>query len=239
MKLRTTETSITTKIISNEEGDKTFEIRKYIPSIDGRTAVLIMLYPGIGYRDILKCDDTTQNILNHCDELGIDDLRIMNIFSKVCKAKPSTRNIQVDSENLTYLENVMKEEGAANYIWGVCWGSSMQTCLAVNETKKQLLLSIKSLLPTVKLKQLTVDGLQTQSDGAVHPLYLGIRHGNKTWRLEDYEVVSATVTNSSFNHKEKSIESSKANKINSLKEKVVKNTPTTKRDTAFATNIAY
>lgn len=223
MKLKKTEATIITQVISNEEGDKTFEIRKSIPNVNGETAVLIMLYPGLGYRDVLKSDDTTRNLTNHCLELELKELRIVNLFATVCKARLSTRNLQPDIENISYIESIMKEEGASKYKWVICWGSSMQSSMAVKQTKEQLLTSIRKHLPTVKLKQLKVNNLDVQME-AVHPLYLGIRHGNKTWRFDDYEEsIVNTFTNSSTNLKE--TKSSKDNtKASSLKEKVVKNT---------------
>lgn len=186
MELKETKSTVVTTIISSEDGKNTYEIRKEIIGENGRTAVVIMLYPGTSYRDILKCDSTSQAIINHCKELGIYDLRVTNLFSKVCSSRMSTRNIEIDTENIAYIEGIMKEENAKSYDWIIAWGSSMSSSVVANQSKYQILLKLQKHLPSVKPKQFTVDNIDIQNEKGVHPLYLGIYYKNQVWKLQDY-----------------------------------------------------
>lgn len=189
MDLRETKSTVVTTIISSQDGRNTYEIRKDFPDLKGKTAVIIMLFPGTSYTDILKVDSTSQSLINHVQELGINRLRMVNIFSKVCSARMSVKNIQPDNENLTYLEGIMKEKEANTFLWIVAWGSSMASSKIANQMKKQIIISQKKYLPTIVLKQLMVDGLDNmQNESALHPLFLKIRYANSHWLLEDYKI---------------------------------------------------
>ena len=121
MDLKETKSTVVTTIISSEEGERTYEIAKEMNGIEGKTVVVIMLYPGTSYREILECDSTSQAIMNHCEELGISRLRMVNLFSKVCSSRMSTRNIEIDTDNIAYIEGIMKEENAKSYDWIIAW----------------------------------------------------------------------------------------------------------------------
>lgn len=186
MDLKETKSTVVTTIISSEDGRNTYEIRKEMIGEDGKEAVVIMLYPGTSYRDILKCDSTSQAIINHCEELGISRLRMVNLFSKVCSSRMSTRNIEIDTDNIAYIEGIMKEENAKSYDWIIAWGSSMSASAVANQSKYQILLKLQKHLPSVKTKQFTVADIDILNEKGVHPLYLGIHYKNQVWELEDY-----------------------------------------------------
>ena len=221
MELKETKSTVVTTIISSEEGKNTYEIRKKIMGGNGRVAVVIMLYPGISYRNILKCDSTSQAIINHCEELGIYDLRVTNLFSRVCSSRMSTRNIEIDTENLAYIEGIMKEENAKSYDWIIAWGSSMSSSIVANQSKHQILLKLQKHLPSVKPKQFTVDNIDIQNEKGVHPLYLGIYYKNKAWKLQDY-VLPKEILDSS-KKKQESKSEQKEDKTVKLVDKVKKN----------------
>ncbi len=145
-----------------------------------------MLYPSITSETINHCDNTTQSIVDHMDDIGVGTVRILNLFSKVCSARMSTRSIKLDQENLKYLEGVMKEKTSGEYIWIFAWGSSMSACAVANQTKRMILSMLAKYLPGSKPQQFTVDGLDMKNEKAIHPLFLKIRHGNTEWKLEEY-----------------------------------------------------
>lgn len=196
MDLKETKSTVITTIISNKEGDRTYEIAKDIKGIEGITAVVIMLYPGTSYKDMLKCDSTSQAIINHCEELGISKIRMVNLFSKVCSSRMSTRNIEIDTENIAYIEGIMKEENANSYYWIIGWGASMSASIVANKSKYMILLKLQKHLPSVKPKQFMVDNIDLQCEKGVHPLYLGIHCKNQVWTLQDYIIPKDILDNS-------------------------------------------
>lgn len=204
MDFKETKSTVITTIISNKEGDRTYEIAKDIKGIEGKTAVVIMLYPGTSYKDILKCDSTSQAIINHCEELGISKIRMVNLFSKVCSSRMSTRNIEIDTENIAYIEGIMKEENANSYYWIIGWGASMSASIVANKSKYMILLKLQKHLPSVKPKQFMVDNIDLQCEKGVHPLYLGINYKNQVWTLLDYVIPKDIVDNGKKKQESKS-----------------------------------
>lgn len=188
MELRTTDNCIRTTIVSSEDNRFTYEIRKEILGKDGKTGIVIMLYPSITDKEMVKCDNTTQALIDHMDSLGWNTLRIINLFSKVCKARMSTRGITLDNENIEHIRSVMQEKGSAEMDWTVAWGSSMSHCTVANNMKRKILSMIKEYHPNVSIKQLTANEVSIKNENAIHPLYLKIRNSNSTWYLEDYQI---------------------------------------------------
>lgn len=188
MKLKTTESCIKTTLISSEDNRYTYEIRKEILGKSGKTGIVIMLYPSIDEKEIVKCDNTTQALIDHMDSLGWNTLRIINLFSKVCKARISTRGITMDNENLEYINQIMQEKDSSKMDWTIAWGSSMSHCLVANNMKRKILSMIREYLPSISVKQLSTDEVSAKNEKAIHPLYLKIRNSNSTWYLEEYQI---------------------------------------------------
>jgi len=184
--VKTTKSTITTTLITSEDDKYTYEIRKETGNDKQKVAVIIMLYPGVTSNDINYCDNTTQSIIDHMPDLDVGSVRILNLFSKVCSARMSTRSITIDQDNLKYIESVMKEKNSSDYLWIFAWGSSMSSCKFANQTKRMILELMEKYLKERKPQQITVEGLEVKNENAVHPLFLKIRYGNCTWLLEDY-----------------------------------------------------
>jgi len=193
--MKTTKSTITTTLITSEDDKYTYEVRKELDNDKQRVAVVIMLYPGIASYDMYKCDNTTQSLIDHMSDLEVGTIRILNLFSKVCTARMSTRSITVDQDNLKYIESVMKEKNSPVYIWIFAWGSSMASCSVANQTKRAILELIRKYLPESKPQQLTVDGLDVKSENALHPLFLKIRYGSNRWILENYVIPQGLSSN--------------------------------------------
>lgn len=200
IKTKEVRSSIVTTIISSEDSKNTYEVKKSIVT-DGndvgkgelKTAIIIMLYPSISAEDYVKCDNTTQAILDHMAELKLSEIRIVNLFSKVCKARMSIRDIAIDENNLEYINQITQENGARDYVWIVAWGCSMSSSVVAIKTKRKILFMLKKNLPEVVTKQISADGVRSKNEVATHPLFLKIRNNNSKWFLEDYVIPKALI----------------------------------------------
>ncbi len=186
--MKTTKSTIITTLLASEDDSHTYEVRKETGGDKSKVAVVIMLYPSISAATINHCDSTTQSIVDHMEDIGVGTVRIINLFSKVCSARMSTRSIKLDQENLKYIEGVMKEKASSEFIWIFAWGCSMSACAVANQTKRMIINLMTKYLPEIKPQQFTVDGLDMKNERAIHPLFLKIRYGNTAWELEEYIV---------------------------------------------------
>lgn len=184
--MKATKRTIITTLFSSEDDSHTYEVRKETDGDKSKVAVVIMLYPSISAASINHCDNTTQSIVDHMEDIGVGTVRIINLFSKVCSARMSTRSIKLDHENLKYIEGIMKEKASSDFIWIFAWGSSMSSCAVANQTKRSIINLMAKYLPETKPKQFTVEGLDMKNEKAIHPLFLKIRYGNTAWELEEY-----------------------------------------------------
>ncbi len=195
--MKTMKSTIITTLLSSEDDSHTFEVRKETGGDKAKVAVVLMLYPSISSTTINHCDNTTQSIVDHMEDIGVGTVRIINLFSKVCSARMSTRSIKLDQENLKYIEGVMKEKSSSEFIWIFAWGSSMSACAVANQTKRIIINLMTKLLPDIKPQQFIVNGLDMKNEKAIHPLFLKIRYGNAEWKLEEYivpkELIAASV----------------------------------------------
>ena len=64
-------------------GNHTYEIKKTIDGFKGDKAILIGLYPTVDGDNITKIDSTQLHLINHMKELGLNEVRIMNLYSEV------------------------------------------------------------------------------------------------------------------------------------------------------------
>lgn len=184
--MKTIKSTMITTLITSEDDCHTFEVRKEYDGDRTKTAVVIMLYPSISAGTILHCDSTTQSIVEHMKDIRVGTVRILNLFSKVCSARMSTRSVNVDQNNMKYIEGVFKEKNSSEYLWIFAWGSSMASCSAANQAKRMIINLITKYLSVSKPQQFTVDGLDMKNENATHPLFLKIRHSNSEWKLVDY-----------------------------------------------------
>ena len=65
------------------QGNHTYEIKKTIDGFKGDKAILIGLYPTVDGDNITKIDSTQLHLINHMKELGLNEVRIMNLYSEV------------------------------------------------------------------------------------------------------------------------------------------------------------
>lgn len=179
---------ILTTIVSDNDGNNTFEITKELIGIVGEKAIFVQLFPTLSVDDTEKLDITTFHLINKMKELGLSKIRIVNLFSRVCKSeRMSTRNLQVDKENLQYIESIMKEKEFKEYKFVVAWGSSMANCKSAIETKQTLIDMYYKYNPKGKVYKLFCDELPECIAEPPHVLFMGIRFKDSVWELVEYE----------------------------------------------------
>lgn len=185
-KLREKEMHTITKIVTSEDGKKTFSFSKTFDGVKGKHAIFILLYPTRTEENCHTEDSTNIHLLNHLPELGIISYTVVNLFSTVTQSRLSTRGLVPDKENFDFIrDNIFNKATAKNTITVVAWGNSHLTSHAVNEAKKNLLELWIETNSEIPLYQLTSNGLEKGTIG-VHPLHLGIRHSNAVWKLTTF-----------------------------------------------------
>lgn len=184
--------NVRTTIISSDDLTHTYEVKKELRNekgelAQGKDAVLVGMYPTITAEEPYKTDLSTMHLLNNMEALGLRSVRIVNLFSRVCSAKLSARGLEVDQKNMGYIEGIMKEESFPTSLMILAWGNSMATCQAANLSKARISNLFGTYYPKGKLYQLTAPGLNVENQEPVHVLYLGIRHKNEDWSIEEYQ----------------------------------------------------
>ena len=186
MKTVTHNSCIETEIICSPDNKNTYCITKRLKGVEGETGIIVMLFPTRN-ADNMNADDSTLNhIVAHLDNFGFNEVKIINLFSRVVNSRISSRGLQVDTENMKFIEDVIladKELNKQKFI--VAWGNSMETSKAVNDSKKQVIEMFLNKLSKGKIYQIVCPERDI-TDGACHPLFLGIRAKTSRWRLMEF-----------------------------------------------------
>lgn len=188
MILKTTKAVVETEVIASDDGLHTFEVIKRLVGVDGESGYLISLYPTRNENNIFSNDNTLNHIVSHMQELGFNELHMINLFSKVVSSKISSRGLTVDEENMSYIESLMKNKAFKNSKFIIAWGNSMVSSQAVKLSKVKIFELFKSNFPKGKVYQLTTIDRKVDSEVAPHPLYLGIRANNSVWGLQEFKI---------------------------------------------------
>lgn len=177
-----------TSLETSEDGEYTYRFTKEFEELEGKRAILILLYPTRTAENYHVEDSTINHIMKHMKKLGLKSYTIINLFSHVVKKRLSTRGLEVDKTNLQYIQKeIFEKYNPEKDMVVIAWGNSHETSQAVNSAKKIILEMWTRLYPNEKLYHFTVVGKEIEGDG-IHPLYLGIRYGNGEWKLSPYPV---------------------------------------------------
>lgn len=195
--------TLKTTIIHDKENQHTYEIKRLFEGVKGDDLIILQLFPTLGEGDEFTMDSTTLHMINHFRELNIASIRFINLFSKRCKARMSTRNIKLDEENLNYIESIMKDVNFKKYKFVVAFGCSMNSSSVANQTKHLIFEMFKKHNPTGTIYQITTNDLLQSKNSAVHVLFLGIRYSNAVWRLSEYTIPAATTVANVIENKSK------------------------------------
>ena len=203
MKTVTHNSCIETEIICSPDNKNTYCITKRLKGVEGETGIIVMLFPTRN-ADNMNADDSTLNhIVAHLGDFGFDEVKIINLFSKVVNARISARGLEVDSENMKFINDVIladKDLNKQRFI--VAWGNSMETSKAVNDSKRQIIEMFLNKLPKGKIYQIVCPEREI-TDGACHPLFLGIRAKTSKWRLMEFNTDKILVDNKPTNKNSK------------------------------------
>jgi hypothetical protein len=187
LNMQTMTGNMKTTIVCDEENEHTFSITKKLDGAKGTPALLIGLYPTLGREDVFHTDSTMRGLMNHLEEMEINEIQVVNLFSERVKlgARLSAKGLEVDEENMSYLEGILKDADFQSSII-LAWGSTMSSSKACNESKNQVLSMIKKYRPKDTIYQIGCSNLELEENMAPHVLYLGIRHSKKKWYLTPF-----------------------------------------------------
>lgn len=174
--------TLKTTVISDESKNHVYEICREFDT-DGDEVILLTLYPTLTEPNTF--DLSSMHLMNHAsdEELQLQKVHFVFLFSKVVGSKLSTRGLTMDEENMEYLRDIITRLPEAKII--ISFGSSMAKCPAVIESKVELFKMIKELRPKDALWQISTEDMDEE---APHILYAGIRFNNQQWGLRHYVI---------------------------------------------------
>ena len=178
--------TVTTRITASEDTKRTFEVQKVWEDAEGRSAIVIELYPTLHISEGNRMDLSMMHLLNHVEELGWKDVRILNLFSTVFDRKPLAKQLKMDEENLAYFQKVLEQPDIKESDIVVAWGTTLENNQNAREMKKKFLSLLVQKGLGGQVKQFSVDTLETLQQISPHPLYLGLRHAREEWKLENF-----------------------------------------------------
>lgn len=187
-KLTQKELTTTTKIVTSEDGLKTFSITREIKGFKGEHAIFILLYPTRTANNCYVDDSTNTHLTKHMQEMGLNSYTIVNLFSTVTQSRLSMRGLEVDEENMAFLrEQIFSKIKDDKTKVVVAWGNSQQNSPVVCNAKQRILELWTETHSGSPLYQLVAEGMKLDGSGT-HPLFMGIRYSNSEWKLKPYPV---------------------------------------------------
>lgn len=170
--------------VGTDDGRNTFEIRRKWGE-EGKKSLVIELYPTLTTDKCGNMDISTMHLLNHAGDFGWNEIRIVNLYSKVFSTKPSVSQLTDNDSNLSYIEAILEEDGIRDYDIVVAWGNSLVTHTKTIHAKVDLLSMIKEKKLVSQVKCIVTDNFDNYG---IHPLYLGLRYTSAVWKLKKYPV---------------------------------------------------
>ena len=187
MKTTIHKSCVETELVCSEDSKNTFEIIKRLKGVEGDIGIIVMLFPTRNDNNINSDDNTINHLVSHMKDFNFKEIRIINLFSKVVNSRISSRGLQVDEENMKFIEDVILADKDLNkHKFIVAWGNSMESSNVVNESKKKIIEMYLNKLPKGKIEQIVCPQRQIVG-GASHPLFLGIRAKTSKWSLMQFD----------------------------------------------------
>lgn len=186
MKTKTHSVTVETSLVSSPDDTHTYEVTKKLSNAEGDKAIVILLYPTRNKNNIYADDNTLNYLVNHMLELNLNEIKIVNLFSKVVEGKLSAKGLQVDTDNLEYINAILHDKKFNDYKFVIAWGTSMATSLTCQEAKRELLDLFKKANPKRKIYQFRTPSVVNIA--FPHPLFLGIRGNKDKWDLEEVKI---------------------------------------------------
>ena len=187
--MKTIKATIHTELITSDDSKHTYELIKRLDGVVGEKGCLISLYPTRNETNAFASDSTLNHLVSHMQELGLSELRIINLFSIVVDGKLSAKGLQVDVDNLHYIESIISDKSFDDYKFIIAWGNSMASSFACQRTKAEVLNIFKKYRPKSKVFHITTSNETIDVDFA-HPLFLGIRANSDKWKMKEIIITS-------------------------------------------------
>lgn len=175
--------NLETEVVGSDDGKLTYEIRRKW-SDEGAKAVVIELYPSIKIENMERIDLSYMHLQNHLAELGIGEVRIVNLFCTVFDHKPLAKYLIENEENIQHIKEVCQSKDIDMII--IAYGSTLGNHQIANSIKSDLLKFLIDKKLDKKVKHLVVDYLDTNEQIGTHPLYLGLRFSKEEWMIADF-----------------------------------------------------
>lgn len=186
--MKTVKATVHTELVTSDDGKNTYEVIKRLEGVQGECGYIISLYPTRNEENIFNSDSTLNHLVGHLTDLGLNELHIINLCSKVVNGKMSVRGLQVDTENMKYIDSIMADKKFQSSKFIVAWGNSFQSSKAITESKVKVFNIFLKHNPKGKLYQLCLVGKNLESDIVPNPLYLGINGANLKWGLKEFKL---------------------------------------------------
>lgn len=183
--------SMQVTVVGSEDGKETYEVRRTWNS-EGKKALVLELYPTIGTRNPMILDISTMHLLNHAHELGWGEVRIVNLYPYIFNKKPGVSDLHESVENVEYIRDILTGKDIEEYDIVIAYGNSHSSHACTQHIKRNILLMLKEYKLEAQVKHIVTDTMETEKTCCgTHPLYLGLRHSSKVWKLEHFPFVSA------------------------------------------------
>lgn len=121
-------------------------------------------------------------------EMGLSEVKIMNLYSEVFERKPAVSQLTYDTENFEYISKAVNEADTGSCKLIIAYGSSLGGNKMTNTIKHNLLTVISKSRIKNNVYQIGSEYNDTMSSDPTHVLYLGLRHGDERWNLMPLDV---------------------------------------------------
>ena len=177
--------SMQISVVGSEDGKQTYEVRRtWNP--DGKKALVLELYPTISVKNPMVLDISTLHLLNHANELGWGEVRVVNLYPYVFHRKPGVHELHESVENIEYIRDILTGKNIDEYDIVIAYGSSLASHTCTQHIKRNILLMLKEYKLEAQVKHIVTDTIDTEKQCGTHPLFLGLRHSSDVWELETF-----------------------------------------------------
>ena len=103
--MKTINTCIETELVCSDNGKNTYCITKRLKGVEGDTGIIVMLFPTRNAENLNSDDSTINHIIAHMGDFGFNEIKIINLFSRVISARPFVKGLVADTENMKFIED--------------------------------------------------------------------------------------------------------------------------------------
>jgi hypothetical protein len=135
--------SMQVTVVGSEDGKETYEIRRLF-NPNGKKCLVLELYPTISTKNPMILDISTFHLLNHASEMGLGEIRIVNLYPYVFKGKPGVNQLHESVQNTEYIRDILTSKDIEEYDIVIAYGSSLVSHACTQHIKRNILLMLKT-----------------------------------------------------------------------------------------------